>query len=151
MGCLPAIDLPHWVMPTLRLIQFLDAIISLITYAVYLSKAPSASHVVLGVAAAATIWAVVAVIQWAWKRREEKKAKRRIAGAVALLVLVLLIDIIFVALFCAVAGITGRDSLGNSSCSGKSDSNNKRNDNKSKGHGGCGDVTAVFALAIINM
>jgi len=151
MGCVPHFELPVWAMPTLRLIQFLDAIISLITYAVYLSKAPSASHVVPGIAAAATIWVVIAVVQWAWKRREEKKAKRRVAGAVAVIILVLLIDVIFVALFCAVAGITGHAALGHGSCSGKSDSNNKRNDNKSKGHGGCGDVTAVFVLALINM
>lgn len=105
-------------MQLFRIAQFVDAVISLILYGIYIahliSSTGSPEQAVLGIAGACVIWAVTAFATHTWNHRQNLKSGKAAKGMLrkggiiaAAAVAFILIDFCFIALFAASAGITG--------------------------------------------
>ncbi|KAK4982253.1 hypothetical protein LTR50_007798 [Elasticomyces elasticus] len=154
---------PPWLLLFFRIAQFVDAIVSLVLYGIYLAHvfagSRSPGHAVLGIAAAAVVWTIAAFLQHAWAHRENLKSGHArkgmikkggmIAGAA---VAFIVIDLCFVVLFAASAGIVGSNMK---SCgAGTGSSNNKRDDNNDTSSSPmtyCGLLKGALALSVINI
>lgn len=154
---------PPWLMSVLRVVQFVDAAISLVLYGIYvahlLAGSGSPQHAVLGIAGAAVVWAVTAFLQHTWAHREDlksseaKKGMLKKGGIVAAAAATFIaIDLIFLILSVASAGITGSE-LGSCGAGGGRD-NGKRSDNNNSSSSPsnyCALLKGTLALNVINM
>jgi hypothetical protein len=149
-------------MVAVRVTQFVSAIVSLVLYSIYISHvvsgSASADRAVVGIAAAASLWVIIAAGQYAWKHRGEKKGKGAMTGIAGVVIAVIAIDIAFIASYIASAAITGPSASGRGACAvmGDDDSDGQ-NDNDDDSdtmqvYGpGCGLQKATFALSVVNV
>lgn len=133
------------ILQTVRIVQFVAAVISIILYIVYVVRRATTSsrdQAVLGILAGAILFTIIALAKACIVKRKPA----------ALVLLFLFVDLLFVAGYIAVAVLTGGDVTG-TSCRflrGADDGGDDDDDSGSISTN-CNLEMGVFSLAIINM
>ena len=162
---------PRWLVLVFRAVQLLSALVSTILYAVFIARVATGSagadRAVVGIAAAAVVWSISALIQQWWKRSQNSSgadgegkgeasppthSKRKKIAIAVLMFLVL--DLVFVGLMIASAAISGRrQSCQVPEMDGDDEEDNGNNGNGNSMYNGsqCGLQKGVLALSIVNM
>ena len=135
------------ILQTIRLLRFLAALVSIILYIVFVVRQGTTStsnEAVLGILAGGIIFTPIAIGKACY-------AKRKVAALVLLFVIV---DLLFVAAYIAIA-VLARGAVTNSSCriGNEEDEGDDGGDDDGRTGGSidCNLEKGVFALSIINM
>ncbi|KAI4221990.1 MAG: hypothetical protein L6R36_006489 [Xanthoria steineri] len=137
------------VLQTIRLLQFFAALVSIILYIVFVVRQATTStsnEAVLGILAGGILFTLIAIGKACY-------AKRKVT---ALVLLFLIVDLLFVAAYIAIA-VLARGAVTGSSCrvgneeNDGGDGDDDDDDGRTRGSTDCNLEKGVFALSIINM
>ncbi|KAI4166614.1 MAG: hypothetical protein LQ343_007900 [Gyalolechia ehrenbergii] len=132
------------ILQTVRLTQFLAAIVSIVLYIVYVVRQATTStgnEAVLGILAGAIVFTLIAIGKACY-------AKRKVA---ALVLLFLIVDVLFVAAYIAVTTLTRGAASGSSCRTNDEDDDDDDDSDRSATSTDCNLEKGVFAISIINM